>query len=613
MTIKQKIATIVAVSVLCAVALVGFGWRTIFGIGRDVDQVANIHFLGLLDREITPLLDKEVRPLFSTDLVSLRRMEASIQYMLEADRDMHQAVIAEKMALAASEGPEFDAADKANQENVQQAAQRMARAADGFCDPQSKKLYEQFVAAFAQWRAATRKVIDLAKIPGKIHFARKASNEGSALKAFTDARHLVDELQRVQDANIKTALASIDQRKQRVAAQQQHIVDSRATVISKIAAVRQAVAAGTFAFLVIGLMAAAAAAAVGIWTARSIVKPLRLLVDRLKDIAQGDGDLTRRLEIAERGEIQDVAFWFNSFVEKLQGIIHDAAETSARVAEVSANLSVTATHLAGGAQDTTALSGAASSAVESLSTNMQTMAAAGEEMATNMKTVATAVEEMTASISEVARNAEQAASVARNAAQLAEENGRCVGHLGTAAVDIDRVTEVIEEIAEQTNLLALNATIEAARAGEAGKGFTVVATEVKELARQTAAATEDIRKRVEGIREATGEAVRATDEISKVIQQVNDVFRSIASAVEEQSVTTKEIARNIAQTTTAAEGVVQSVAQSASASREITRSISGVDQAAQETSRDATTTQATSQDLTQLAAQLQSMVGQFRV
>jgi methyl-accepting chemotaxis protein len=482
MSIKQKIAVIVAVSVVCAVTLVGFGWRTMSSLGRDVDQMANEHFLGLLDHEITPLLDKEVHPLFSEDFVGLQRQEASIQNMLEADRDMHQVVIAEKMALAAAQGADFAAADKANQENLGQAEERMARAAADFHDPESKKLYEQFVAAFNVWRTTTRKVIELAKTAGTIEAARGASNSGAALKTFTVARGLIDQLQEIQNAKIKAALAKIDQRKQRVAEQQQRIARSRATVDRQIAQVRQAVASGTVVFIVIGLIAATLAAVVGTSTARSVVKPLGLLVERLKDIAQGDGDLTRRLEIAERGEIRDVACWFNSFVDKLQGIIRDAAQTSARVAEVSASLSSTATHLAGGAQDTTTLSSAASTAVEGLSTNMQTMAAAGEEMAVNMKTVAAAVEQMTASISEVARNAEQAAGVAHNAAQLAEQNGRCVGHLGTAAVDIDRVTEVIEEIAEQTNLLALNATIEAARAGEAGKGFTVVATEVKELA-----------------------------------------------------------------------------------------------------------------------------------
>jgi methyl-accepting chemotaxis protein len=613
MSIKHKIALIVIVSVVCSVVLVGFGWRTMGRIGRDVNRMANEQFLGLLDREISPLLAREVLPLMNDDIVELQRLEDSIQQMLEADRDLHQAVIAEKMALVASEGADFNAADKANLENLQQAEQRMARAAQGFTDAQNKKLYAEFTTAFRAWQTATRKVIEQAKSPGKLHFARKSSNEGSALKSFIAARELIDQMQKRQDANIQAALAKVQQRKQRVVEQEQRIAKSKQTVIAEIATVRATAAKGTVVFLVIGLIAAAVATVVGLQTARSIIKPMRLMVERLRDIAQGEGDLTRRLEITERGEIHDVAFWFNCFVEKLQGIIRDAAQTAARVSEASASLSSTATHLAGGAHDTTALSGAASSAVEGLSTNMQTMAAAGEEMSTNMKTVSAAVEEMTASITEVARNAEQAAGVAQSAAHLVEQNGRSVGQLGTAAVEIDRVTEVIEEIAGQTKLLALNATIEAARAGEAGKGFTVVATEVKELARQTAAATEDIRKRVEGIRGATGEAVRATEEIGKVVQRVNEVSRSIASAVEQQSITTKEIARNIAHTSTAVDGVVQGVAHSAAASREITESITGVDQAAQQTSLGANAAQVTSQDLTHLAEQLQAMVGQFRV
>ena len=151
--------------------------------------------------------------------------------------------------------------------------------------------------------------------------------------------------------------------------------------------------------------------------------------------------------------------------------------------------------------------------------------------------------------------------------------------LGAAADEIGKVIEVIQDIAEQTNLRALNATIEAARAGEAGKGFAVVATEVKELAKQTASATDDIRRRIEGIQNSTGESVRAIGEISEVIKNVNEVSRTIASAVEEQSITTREIAQNVAQTTTAAEAVSRGVAESASACQEVTRNISQVDQA----------------------------------
>ena len=187
------------------------------------------------------------------------------------------------------------------------------------------------------------------------------------------------------------------------------------------------------------------------------------------------------------------------------------------------------------------------------------------------------------------------------------------GNLGAAASEIGKVIEVIQDIAEQTNLLALNATIEAARAGEAGKGFAVVATEVKELARQTAAATEDIRQRIEGMQSSTDVVVQSIAEMGQVIMQVDDVSRTIAAAVEEQSVTTKEIARNVAQTSTAAEAVAKGVAESAGVTREIAHNIADVDQAAKQVASGATTAQNAGGRFTQVADTLSSLVGQFKV
>jgi methyl-accepting chemotaxis protein len=172
---------------------------------------------------------------------------------------------------------------------------------------------------------------------------------------------------------------------------------------------------------------------------------------------------------------------------------------------------------------------------------------------------------------------------------------------------------VIQDIAEQTNLLALNATIEAARAGEAGKGFAVVATEVKELARQTASATEDIRRRIEAIQGSTGQAVKSMGGIGDVIRQVNELSRTIASAVEEQSITTKEIARNIAQSSSAAQAVAQGVSESARASQEITRIIVGVDQAARNAVEGAAQTESTGSGLSSVAEELKTLLNQFRV
>jgi methyl-accepting chemotaxis protein len=164
-----------------------------------------------------------------------------------------------------------------------------------------------------------------------------------------------------------------------------------------------------------------------------------------------------------------------------------------------------------------------------------------------------------------------------------------------------------------TDLLALNATIEAARAGDAGKGFAVVATEVKELARQTAAATEDIRKRIEGIQATTGKAVRSIDQVGEVIRRVNDVSRTIASAVEEQSITTKEIAKNVAQTSSAVDVVARGVVESAAASQEISRNVVGVDEAAKQSLSGAAQTMEAGATLASLSDQLQSLVGQFKV
>ena len=234
-------------------------------------------------------------------------------------------------------------------------------------------------------------------------------------------------------------------------------------------------------------------------------------------------------------------------------------------------------------------------------------------MSTNIKTVATAAEEMTATISEVASNAEKAATVANQAAQLAEVSNEKITTLGTAAHDIGKVIEVIQDIAEQTNLLALNATIEAARAGEAGKGFAVVATEVKELAKQTATATDDIRKRIEAIQGSTGETVDAIAQIAEAIQEVNSVSRVIASSVEEQSITTKEIAQNVGQAAIAADTVSQGVAEAASASQDISRNIAGVDAAARDVTVGASRTQGASQDLNQLAQTLRQTLNHFKL
>ncbi|MCE5266912.1 MAG: methyl-accepting chemotaxis protein [Planctomycetaceae bacterium] len=354
----------------------------------------------------------------------------------------------------------------------------------------------------------------------------------------------------------------------------------------------------------------AAALLLGITLSVSITHRLYRGIEFAKLMAKGD--LTHSVDVTQMDEIGVLGQSLNEMGVNLRRMFGEVTQNMNVLAGSSNELAATATQLASGAEEATNQSATVAAAAEQMSTNMNTMAASTEQMSGNVKTVASAVEELTASISEVARSAEQAATVAGTAADLTKAGNVKIGELGTAAGEIGKVIEVIQDIAEQTNLLALNATIEAARAGDAGKGFAVVATEVKELARQTGAATEDIRQRIEGIQNSTGHVVQSIGEIDEVIKKVNEVSRVIASAVEEQSITTKEIARNIAQTSTAAETVAKGIAESASATKEITRNIVQVDQAAKQTAEGATIAQTASGKVTNVANQLQSLVGQFQ-
>lgn len=350
-----------------------------------------------------------------------------------------------------------------------------------------------------------------------------------------------------------------------------------------------------------------------IFATKILVKPLRTMTASLRDIAQGEGDLTKRLEIDTKDEIGELANWFNIFMDKLQGIISRVANTASSLSETSEKLLSTASELANGADEAKGRSTSVAASSEQMATTMTTMAASIQELTSNISNVGSSVEELTNSIGDISKNTETASSVATNAARLAEASNKKINRLGNAAEAIGKIVGVIEDIAEQTNLLALNATIEASRAGEAGKGFAVVATEVKELAHQTTDAIEDIRKTVSGIQESSDDAVASIGEITEVIEKIREASVSIASAVEEQSVTTKQISQSINQTTATATSIASGVADSATASREITENVQGVDQATQRTATGAATTRAHGNNLAESAQEINQLVGGFKV
>ena len=333
------------------------------------------------------------------------------------------------------------------------------------------------------------------------------------------------------------------------------------------------------------------------------------------------GDLTQRYEVSAADEdtksvhdaFSSIASAVNDMCSNLRQVIGNVANNATGLSSNSVTLSSTASQLTRGAEEMTTQSATVASAAEEMATNMRNMACSTEQMTSNIGTVAKSVEELTGSITEIAKTAEQSSSIAGRAAELTQASNTTIGQLGSAAEEIGKVIEVIQDIAEQTNLLALNATIEAARAGEAGKGFAVVATEVKELARQTAGATEDIRERIQVIQASTTEAVDSIREVGDVIEQVNQTSGTIASAVEEQSILTQGIAQSINETAEQTSAVSSGVTESATACDEVARSISSVDEASRQTAQGATETESIGQSLSNLAEELSSQVANFKI
>ncbi len=364
----------------------------------------------------------------------------------------------------------------------------------------------------------------------------------------------------------------------------------------------------------LSLLALAISTLLGVLVTRSISVPLDQAVTFLEGVAKGD--VTENVKprfLARQDEIGMLAKAVQTVSNSLRDVIRNMNGGIGTLSSSSAALSADSGRMSDGSRDASGKAHAVAAAAEQMTANVVSIAAGMEQTSTNLGSVATATEQMTATIGEIAGNSEKARRITEDATRQAARISEQMNQLGAAAQQIGKVTETITEISSQTNLLALNATIEAARAGSAGKGFAVVANEIKELAQQTARATEDIKGRIAGVQSSTAGGVAEIDKVAAIIQDVSDIVSSIAAAIEEQSTATKDIARNIAEASTGVRDANKRVSEASQATAEIAREIVVVDHAAAQIADGSERVRLSATELSQVAEQLQTVVSRFRV
>ena len=325
------------------------------------------------------------------------------------------------------------------------------------------------------------------------------------------------------------------------------------------------------------------------------------------------GDFTQTLDIDQQDEIGILASSMKDMTSNLGNMLNEISRDIEILDSSSTGLSVISQKMNDGSKQTSQRAASVATASEEMSANMNSVSAATEQTSTNVGMVASATEEMSSTVNEIAQNSAQAREITEKAVLQAQNASEQVDTLGKSAKEISQVVGTINDISDQVNLLALNATIEAARAGEAGKGFAVVANEIKDLAKQTAEAAQEIKEKIGHTQDSTGKIVNEIEDISKVIEDINEIVATIATAVEEQAATTKEVAENVSQASMGIQEVTENVAQSSAVAKEIAQDIASVNQEADEMSSSSSQVNVNAGELSKLAEKSKEMVSKFKL
>jgi len=314
-----------------------------------------------------------------------------------------------------------------------------------------------------------------------------------------------------------------------------------------------------------------------------------------------------------RDEFSELSAYMHSFIANIRTLVKDVNSNCTNLNNSSQALAEVSEKIDAGSNDSAQRATAVAAATEEMSSNMASVAAATEEAAANVNVMTTATEEISSSVGDIQRSTQNAKAITGDAVVQAADISEKVDALGSAALDIGKVTETIADISAQTNLLALNATIEAARAGEAGKGFAVVANEIKDLAKQTAQATGEIKERIEGIQNSTNITVTGIKKISDIITEIDTIVSGIAISLDEQSATMSELTTNIVQAGDGIGEVSENVAQSSVVSQQIAADISEVNNAVNDISTGTGDVRRNAEELRLLSESLKNLIEKFKI